>query len=66
MKLKSFPLILSLSNKKMLFSVRLIIVVPLDTVSDFHIHRLLDNIFQGMVRIPDIIMPFISYLEIQV
>ena len=31
--------------------MRLIIVVPLDTVSDFHIHRLLDNIFQGMVRI---------------
>jgi len=30
-------------------SVRLIIVVPLDTVSDFHIHRLLDNIFQAMV-----------------
>ena len=35
----------------MFFSVRLIIVVPLDTVSDFHIHRLLDNIFQGMVGI---------------
>ena len=24
-------------------------MVPLDSVSDFHIHRLLDNIFQGMV-----------------
>ena len=30
-------------------SVRLIVVVPLDSVSDFHIHRLLDNIFQAMV-----------------
>lgn len=30
-------------------SVRLIIVVPLDCVSDFHLHRLLDNIFQAMV-----------------
>ena len=29
--------------------VRLIIVAPLDSVSDFHIHRLLDNIFQAMV-----------------
>ena len=32
-----------------MLSVRLIVVVPLDSVSDFHIHRLLDNIFQGMV-----------------
>ena len=30
-------------------SVRLIIVVPLDSVTDFHIHRLLDNIFQCLV-----------------
>jgi len=30
-------------------SIRLIIVVPLDSVSDFHIHRLLDLIFQSMV-----------------
>ena len=30
-------------------SVRLIVVVPLDSVSDFHIHRLLDNIFQCLV-----------------
>jgi len=30
-------------------SVRLIIVVPLDCVSEFHLHRLLDNIFQAMV-----------------
>ena len=36
-------------NLTMLISVRLIVVVPLDSVSDFHIHRLLDNIFQGMV-----------------
>jgi hypothetical protein len=28
------------------FFNRLIIVVPLDSLSDFHIHRLLDNIFQ--------------------
>ena len=33
------------------FSVRLIIVVPLDCVSDFHLHRLLDNIFQAMVLV---------------
>ena len=30
-------------------SIRLIIVVPLDSVTDFHIHRLLDNIFQCLV-----------------
>ena len=29
--------------------MRLIIVVPLDSVTDFHIHRLLDNIFQCLV-----------------
>ena len=32
-------------------SVRLIVVVPLDSVSDFHIHRLLDNIFQVRVKL---------------
>ena len=30
-------------------SIRLIIVVPMDCVSEFHLHRLLDNIFQSMV-----------------
>ena len=30
-------------------TIRLIIVVPLDSVTDFHIHRLLDNIFQSLV-----------------
>jgi hypothetical protein len=39
--------ILILNSKKHL--IRLIIVAPLDSVSDFHIHRLLDNIFQAMV-----------------
>ena len=32
-------------------SVRLIIAVPFDTLSDVHIHRMLDNIFQAMVLI---------------
>ncbi|XP_023342323.1 protein fuzzy homolog [Eurytemora carolleeae] len=30
-------------------SIRLIIVVPLDSVGDFHVHRLLDCIFQSLV-----------------
>ena len=30
-------------------TIRLIIVVPYDSVTDFHIHRLLDNIFQCLV-----------------
>ncbi len=32
-------------------SVRLIIALPHDTLSDVHIHRLLDNVFQTMVLI---------------
>jgi len=32
-------------------SVRLIVAVPLDSVSEFHIHRLLDNIFQCLVLV---------------
>ena len=32
-------------------SVRLIIAVPHDTISDVHLHRLLDNLFQAMVLI---------------
>ena len=32
-------------------SVRLIIAIPFDTLSDVHIHRMLDNIFQAMVLI---------------
>ena len=32
-----------------IFSVRLIVAVPLDTISDVHLHRLLDNVFQSMV-----------------
>lgn len=31
--------------------MRLIVAVPLDSVSEFHIHRLLDNIFQCLVLV---------------
>jgi len=30
-------------------SVRLIVAVPFDTISDVHLHRLLDNVFQSLV-----------------
>ena len=32
-----------------MFSVRLIVAVPFDTISDVHLHRLLDNVFQSLV-----------------
>ena len=31
------------------YSIRLIVAVPLDSISDVHLHRLLDNVFQSMV-----------------
>ena len=37
------------NNHIVFFSVRLIVAVPLDTISDVHLHRLLDNVFQSMV-----------------
>ena len=37
------------NNHIAIFSVRLIVAVPLDTISDVHLHRLLDNVFQSMV-----------------
>ncbi len=36
-------------NFILVFSVRLIVAVPFDTISDVHLHRLLDNVFQAMV-----------------
>jgi hypothetical protein len=33
------------------FSIRLILVVPNETLSSLHLHRLLDNIFQSLVLV---------------
>ena len=32
-------------------AIRLILIVPNDTLSDVHMHRMLDNIFQALVLV---------------
>ena len=44
------------------FSIRLIIAVPYDTLSQVHLHRLLDNIFQAMILLVIILKLYLSPL----